>query len=40
MAFSSGGTITTLLQPGERVAFTWDNWIDDKEHVLEVEIEG
>ncbi|CAD8180234.1 unnamed protein product [Paramecium pentaurelia] len=38
--FSAGGNEVTYLQPGEKVAFTWDHWIDDKEHVLEVEIEG
>ncbi|CAD8085165.1 unnamed protein product [Paramecium sonneborni] len=40
ISFSAGGNETTYLQPGEKVAFTWDHWIDDKEHVLEVEIEG
>ena len=30
----------TFLQPGERVAFVWDHWVDDNEHALEVEIEG
>jgi vacuolar protein sorting-associated protein 13A/C len=37
---AAGGNETTFLQPGERVAFTWDHWIDDNDHVLEVEIEG
>jgi hypothetical protein len=27
------------LKPNDRVAFSWDDWIDD-DHTLEVEIEG
>ena len=37
---AAGGKETTNLQPGHKVAFTWDHWVDDNDHTLEVEIEG
>lgn len=40
ISVAAGGNEVTFLQPGERVAFVWDHWIDDNDHILEVEIEG
>jgi vacuolar protein sorting-associated protein 13A/C len=40
ISIAAGGNEVTFLQPGERVAFVWDHWIDDNDHILEVEIEG
>ena len=40
ISVAAGGNELTFLQPGERVAFTWDHYIDEFEHILEVEIEG